>query len=194
LPLTTPLGLAAPPPWNRARIVARSPWEDHLRFSKQVEANTMDVQTIDQNYEQLQQQSQQTVQAISALAQKLQTAASEGDQNAREWLLDLKTITLGFQQEQSQVTLLLQAIHNFVAAEQQQQQQQQQYQYQAPPPQYQQPVYQQPVYQQQPMYQDQGYQQQGGGGFGRFMHSSFGQAITMGAGFAIGEDVINDIF
>jgi hypothetical protein len=139
----------------------------------------VDIQTIDQNYQQLQQQSQQTVQAITNLAQKLQTAANNGDQQAREWLLDLKEITLGFQQEQNQVTLLLQSIHQFVAN----QSQQQPPMYQQPP-QYQQPMYQQPVYQQ-PMY---------GGGYGGFMGSSFGQAIATGAGFAIGEDIINDIF
>lgn len=146
----------------------------------------MDTQTIDNTYAQLQQQSQQTVQLITALAQKLQTAANNGDPNAREWLLDLKEITIGFQSEQSQVTLLLQAIHNFVANQAQQQQA-------APPPQ-QQPVYQQPVYQQ-PVYQQPVYQQgYGGGGFGGFLHSGFGQAIATGAGFAIGEDIINDIF
>jgi len=149
----------------------------------------VDIETIDQNYQQLQQQSQQTVQAITALAQKLQTAANAGDQNAREWLLDLKGITLGFQQEQNQVTLLLQAIHNFVANQTQQpppQYQQPQYQQ----PQYQQPQYQQPMYQQQPVYQNSGW----GGGFGGFLHGGFGQAIATGAGFAIGEDIINDIF
>ncbi|HEX3779130.1 MAG TPA: hypothetical protein VHX38_05655 [Pseudonocardiaceae bacterium] len=140
----------------------------------------MDIQTIDNSYAQLQQQSQQTVQLITQLAQKLQQAAAGGDQNAREWLLDLKEVTLGFQQEQNQVTLLLQAIHNYVAN-------------QAQAPQYQQPQYQQP---QQPVYQQPMYGQQygGGGGFSRFMHSGFGQAISTGAGFAIGEDIINDIF
>jgi hypothetical protein len=146
----------------------------------------VDIQTIDQHYEQLQQQSQQTVQLITSLAQKLQAAANEGDQQAREWLLDLKEITLGFQQEQNQVTLLLQAIHNFVAAGQGQQQQQ--------PPVYQQP-YPQP-YPQQPVYQQPMYYQSGGwgGGGGGFMGSSFGQAIATGAGFAIGEEIIEDIF
>jgi hypothetical protein len=144
----------------------------------------VDIETIDQNYQQLQQQSQQTVAAITALAQKLQTAAAAGDQNAREWLLDLKGITLGFQQEQNQVSLLLQSIHNFVAN--QTQQQPQQYQQ----PQYQQPQYQQPMYQQ--PYQGGGWG--GGGGFGGFLHGGFGQAIATGAGFAIGEDIINDIF
>jgi hypothetical protein len=138
------------------------------------------------------------VQAITNLAQKLQAAANAGDQNAREWLLDLKEVTLGFQQEQNQVTLLLQSIHSFVANQQQQPvYQQQPPQYQQPQyqqPQYQQPQYQQPQYQQQPVYYQQQpvYQQQGG--FGGFMHSTFGQAIATGAGFAIGEDIINDIF
>ena len=150
----------------------------------------MDIETIDQNYQQLQQQSQQTVQQIQALAQKLQAAAAAGDQNAREWLLDLKGITLGFQQEQNQVTLLLQSIHNFVAN----QTQQQPPVYQQPQPQYQQPQFQQPMYQQ-PVYQQPVYQQGwGGGGFGGFLNGGFGQAIATGAGFAIGEDIINDIF
>jgi hypothetical protein len=145
----------------------------------------VDIQTVDQNYQQLQQQSQQTVQAITNLAQKLQAAANAGDPNAREWLLDLKEVTLGFQQEQNQVTLLLQSIHSYVENQQQQQYQQQQYQQ----PQYQQ-QYQQPQYQQQPAY----YQQPQQGGFGGFMHSTFGRAITTGAGFAIGDDIINAIF
>lgn len=161
----------------------------------------MDIRTIDQNYDQLQQQSQQTVASITKLANKLQAAAGNGDENAREWLYDLKEITLGFQQEQNQMTLLLQAIHNYVSAQEQQQAQQAQQppQYQQPPvyqqpqPVYQQPVYQQPVYQQQG-YGDPYYQQQGQSGFGRFMHSGFGQAMVAGAGLAIGEDIINDIF
>ncbi|MBO0839413.1 MAG: hypothetical protein J2O49_01110 [Sciscionella sp.] len=141
----------------------------------------MDTQFIDQNYQQLQQQSQQTQQQITALAQKLQTAAASGDENAKEWLYDLKSVTLGFQQEQNQVQLLFQAIHSLVATETAQQQaQQQQYQQQ------QQQVYQQPVYQQ-PMYGQ-------GGGFGGFLGSGFGRAIASGAGFAIGDDLINDIF
>jgi hypothetical protein len=159
----------------------------------------VDIQTIDQSYQQLQQQSQQTVQAITSLAQKLQAAANNGDQNAREWLLDLKEITLGFQQEQNQVTLLLQSIHSYVANPPQQPAYQQQPQYQQPAyqqPQYQQPQYQQPAYQQ-PVYQQPGYYQQPSyqqGGFSGFMHSTFGQAIATGAGFAIGEDVINALF
>lgn len=156
----------------------------------------MDIRTIDENYEQLQQQSRETVQAITTLAQKLQAAANGGDQQAREWLLDLKEVTLGFQQEQNQMTNLLQAIHDFVANQPQPPQQPiyqqpgyQQPGYQQPgyqQQQYQQPMYQQPGYYQQPMYQQNGY--------GGFMHSAFGQALASGAGFAIGEEIIDDIF
>jgi hypothetical protein len=137
----------------------------------------VDVEHIDQNYEQLREQSQQTLQAITNLAQKLQAAASDGDQQAREWLLDLKEITLGVRQEQNQVGLLLQSIHNFVANQAQQ-------------PIYQQPQYQQP-YPQPPVYQQPIY---AGGGFGGFLGGGFGQAIATGAGFAIGEDIIDDLF
>jgi hypothetical protein len=161
----------------------------------------VDPETVDQNYAQLQQQGQQTAALIQALAGKLQAAAAAGDTNAREWMLDLKEITLGVQQEEGQVSLLLQSIHsmvdNHVQATTVPPQYQQEPQYQQQPPQYQQqPGYQQP--QQQPQYQPQ--YQQGGGGMGgmgglqRFLGGGFGRAIVTGAGFGIGDDLINKIF
>lgn len=87
----------------------------------------MDIKTIDENYRALEQQSQATVQALTAVAAKLQTAAKAGDPNAREWLLDLKEVALSFRDEQNQVRDLLRALHGFVenqvAADQQHQQQ-----------------------------------------------------------------------
>jgi hypothetical protein len=159
----------------------------------------VDPETIDQNYAQLQQQAQQTAAQIQRLAGKLQAAAAAGDPNAREWMLDLKEITLGVQQEQGQVSLLLQSIHsmvnNHVQTMGQPGYQQQGYQgpsYQQPG--YQQQGYQQPGYQQQG-YQQQGYQQQGAGGMlQQFLGGGFGRAIMTGAGFGIGEDIIRDIF
>ena len=74
----------------------------------------MDIQTIDGQYQQLQSQAQQTTAAIGSLAAKLQDAAKGGNQDAREWLLDLKEIALAMQAEQNQVGLLLQALHAFV--------------------------------------------------------------------------------
>jgi hypothetical protein len=75
----------------------------------------MDIETIDQQYQQLQGQAQGTAQELSGLAEKLQRAAQAGNQDAREWLLDLKSIALSFKAEQTQVGLLLQALHGFVA-------------------------------------------------------------------------------
>jgi type II secretory pathway pseudopilin PulG len=147
----------------------------------------VDIQTIDQQFSQLQQQEQQTANALSAIAQKLQAAASAGDQNAREWLLDLKELAIGIRDEQSQTNNLLQAVHGFIVNQMQ------------PPtnpygaqPGYAQQGYAQPGYQQgyaQPMYQG-----QTGGMLQRFLGSGFGRAIEMGAGIGIGEDIINDIF
>lgn len=149
----------------------------------------MDPETVDQNYAQLQQQAQQTAAQIQTLASKLQAAAAAGDPNAREWMLDLKEITLGVQQEQGQVSLLLQSIHsmvnNHVQTIGQPGYQQGGYQQQ---PQYQQPGYQQGGYQQS------GYQQGSGGMLQQFLGGGFGRAIMTGAGFGIGDDIINKIF
>lgn len=159
----------------------------------------MDVATIDNEFAQLQTESQQATQAISDLAQKLQAAAQAGDGNAKEWIIDLKSIALQIQQEQLQTQALLQALHNFTVN-----------QMQAPPPvaapQYQQPGYQQPgyptpqQYDQPSQYQQAAqFQQQGRGGtLSRFMGGGFGQAMSqgmgMGAGFGLADSVINAIF
>jgi hypothetical protein len=132
----------------------------------------VDPETVDRNYAQLQQQAQQTAAQIQTLAAKLQAAAAAGDPNAREWMLDLKEITLGVQQEQGQVSLLLQSIHSMVNNHVQG----------MPQPQYQQPGY-------QPQYQ-----QGAGGMLQQFLGGGFGRAIVTGAGFGIGDDIINAIF
>jgi hypothetical protein len=145
----------------------------------------MNIATIDQQYQQLQGQAQETVQELSGLADKLQAAAQSGNQDAREWLLDLKSIALAIKAEQGQVGLLLQALHGFVANQAQAIQQAPAPGWgqapNAPPPGYQ-PGYGQP--------------QQGGVGgmLGGFLNSGFGRAITLGAGFGIGDDLINKIF
>jgi hypothetical protein len=159
----------------------------------------VDPQTIDQNYAQLQQQGQQTASLIQTLAGKLQTAAAAGDNNAREWMLDLKEIALGVQQEEGQVSIVFQSIHSMVDNHVQSTGQ---------PAYQQQGGYQQPGYQQQP----QGYQQQGMGGMGgmgggmggmgggaggmlqSFLGGGFGRAVVTGAGFGIGDDIMRKIF
>jgi hypothetical protein len=135
----------------------------------------MDVATVDNSYNQLQQQAQQTAQLIQTLAGKLQTAANAGDNNAREWLLDLKEIALGVRDEESQTSNLLQAIHAMIDNHVQQ--------VSAAP--VQQAQYQQPM---------QGYAPMGGGMLQRFLGGGIGRAIATGAGFGIGDELIQNIF
>src|SRR6201999_4434254 len=82
---------------------------------------TLDIQTIDTQYNQLHAQAGQTVQELKDLAMKLQGAAQAGNMDAREWLLDLKSIALAIQAEQNQVANLLQTLHNFVDSQNQNQ-------------------------------------------------------------------------
>jgi hypothetical protein len=139
----------------------------------------MDTATIDQAYNQLQTQFQDVANTVQTLAAKLQRAVDAGDQNARDYLLDLKQVALDIKGEQMQVNNLLSAIHGFVANANQ-----------VPA------VYAQPPIQQVYPQQQQGYAQQGrrGGMFGNFLGGGFGQAMEMGAGIGLGEELINSIF
>ena len=139
----------------------------------------MDIQTIDQQYNQMQTASQQVMQEIKDLAAKLQAEQGNGNPNAREWLLDLKEVALAIQQQQQQTANLLQAIHGFVANQNQA---------------YGQPGYPQPSYGQ-PMMGTPMQPQGGlGGALGGFLNSGFGRAVEMGLGFGLGDDLINKIF
>jgi hypothetical protein len=168
----------------------------------------MDIATIDQQYQQLQTQAQETIGEIRDLAGKLSDAAKGGNQDAREWLLDLKSVALAIQAEQNQVGLLLQALHGFVANQGANQ-----------GPAVPQTAPQSPWgggmppqgtgYQGGAGYQGAGYPQgagyQGGypgapmgggmgGMLGGFLNSGFGRAMEMGLGFGLGDDLINKIF
>lgn len=135
----------------------------------------MDIQTIDQQYGQLQTASQQVYQELKDLAAKLQTEAANGNRDAREWVLDLKEIALAIQSQQQQTMNLLQAIHGYVANQEQA--------YTAAYPAYSGPGF-APTAGQQP-------QQAGLGGF---LQSGFGRAVVTGLGFGLGDDLINKIF
>ncbi|MHB8301464.1 MAG: hypothetical protein ACYDC6_01310 [Acidobacteriaceae bacterium] len=137
----------------------------------------MDIQTIEQQYAQVQTASQQVYQELQSLAAKLQTESANGNQNAREWVLDLKEVALAIQSQQQQTMNLLQAIHGFVAN-----------QSQAYAASYPQPVPQSgflPTGMPQP---------QQPGGLGGFLQSGFGRAVVTGLGFGLGDDLINKIF
>ena len=140
----------------------------------------MDIATIDQNYQQLEQESSQVSQAIQGFATKLQAAGDAGSPDAREWILDLKSLALQIQQEQLQVQALLQALHGFVLNAMQ------------PPP----PTA--PAMPVQPAVYAPAPQAPSGGLMSHFSGSGFGQAMTqgmgMGAGFGIADSLINSIF
>ena len=149
----------------------------------------MDVPTIDQAYAQLQSQDQAIVQELQNLAGKLQAAAHGGNTDAREWQLDLRELALAVQAQQQQMNSLLQAIHGMWQAEHDR------LQGGAVQPVQQQPAYAPGGY---PQQQSGGYPQQQSGGFGSMLHgllgSGFGQAVAMGAGIGLGEDLISQIF
>jgi hypothetical protein len=142
----------------------------------------MDTQTVDQQYSQLQTEFADVAKTVQDFASKLQSAAAGGDQNAKEWLLDLKQIAIDIKDEQMQVNNLLTALHQFVAnAAQEVQQAEAQAQQQA-------------SYQQAPQRMGMGMGGgMGGGMFGGFLGGGFGRAMEMGAGIGLGQDLINSI-
>ena len=154
----------------------------------------MDTDTVDRQYAALQQQSQQSAALFQTLAAKLSAAAEAGDQTAREWQLDLREIALAVRDEETATSALLQSIHSVldshlgdtdplppagVPVE-------------APPPVDVSP----PVDDAPPGAFPAPYEPHTspGGTLGRMLASSFGQAIASGAGFSIGDDLVNSIF
>jgi hypothetical protein len=137
---------------------------------------TMDVETVDHEFAQLQQEGQQVGEAIEGLATKMKAAGDGGDATAKDWMLDLKGIALQIQQEQLQVQALLQALHDYANNNSVQQ---------APPG-------------SQASLQATSGQPQGAGIRHSFFGGNFGQAMTqgmgMGAGFGIADSLISSLF
>ena len=146
----------------------------------------MTPETIDSEYTKLEQEVQSTTQAIQTLAQKLQAAAGT-DENAKDWLLDLKSVALQVQQDQLQMQSLMQAMHDFTISHLSDP---------AVAPVAQPPAgfVPQQAYAAQPAYAIQQPMAGGGGLLGRFMGGGFGHAMALGAGFGIGDEIINSIF
>jgi hypothetical protein len=126
---------------------------------------------VDREYERLEQQARKTADLIKALGQKLSARAAEGDQNAREWGLDLREVALAVKDEEQQMRVLLNALDQVADAQAREFANRQSYR--------------------QPVYYDSGYGRGYGGGF---FGGGFGQALAMGAGFGLGEEIIEDIF
>jgi outer membrane receptor protein involved in Fe transport len=132
----------------------------------------MNEATVDREYERLEKRSEATAELIKRLADKMSARAAAGDANAREWSLDLREIAIAVRDEEQQTRTVISSIQDLVDEELRQQPQQQAVRYQQGP------------------YQGYGY----GGGFNRFLGGGFGQALAMGAGFGLGEEIIEDIF
>ena len=152
----------------------------------------MDVATIDQQYQLLEQEGSQLGQLIDVLASKMQ---GSGDDRTKEWLLDLKSIALQMQQEQLQVQSLLQALHGFVVNTLQPPPAPSYEPPVAPPPQYQAA---QPASYAAPPASSFGQGPQRAGVLSRFTGSNFGQSMSsgvgMGVGFGLADSLINSIF
>jgi hypothetical protein len=153
----------------------------------------MDTQTIDQEYDKLEGEFADVVKTVQALADKLQTAAKAGDQNATEWLEDLKLVVQEIGEEQTQAKVLLLTIHSFIRdaasapATETAADEDKPPLYapgHEPPPQ---PQPQQVVYAQRPGFF-------GGPMMGGYMGGGFARSMEMGAGIGLGETLINSIF
>jgi hypothetical protein len=137
----------------------------------------MDSATVDQQFNQLQQEAQGVSQSLQALAAKLKAAADSGNSDAREWLLDLRELAINIQQEQQLTMTVMQSVHQAFQNDLQGQGDQWQ-----------------PSYPQTPNAGFVTQQPQSGGFLSSLEHSGFAQALMMGAGFGIGDDLINSIF
>lgn len=146
----------------------------------------MNPDTIDADYAALAQQGQQTAQLVQTLAGKLQAAAAAGDANAREWQPDLRELAPAIREEEAHTSNLLQSIHSMIDTH-----------VQASPPA---SAYDQPAFTAQPQYQQPGTVMSagapgaGGGMLQRFLGGGFDRAVATGAGFGIGDELIQSIF
>ena len=132
----------------------------------------MNEATVDREYEQLEKRAENTASLLKKLSDKMSARAAAGDPNAREWSLDLREVAIAVRDEEQQTRTVISAIQDLVDEELRQAPQQQSMRYQQGP------------------YQGYGY----GGGFNRFLGGGFGSALAMGAGFGLGEEIIEDIF
>ena len=129
----------------------------------------MDFQMADQQASQIREQSQQTLQHMQALAQRLRSDAKD-ETTGRELAMDLREIAMQMQSSQQTTLLLIQQMGQYIHTLEGQ--------LQTHP---------------QPTVQPRGWFGNGGGYGGGFM-GSLVSGLGMGAGFGLAEDVVNDVF
>ncbi|MCE5419361.1 MULTISPECIES: hypothetical protein [Acidithiobacillus] len=69
----------------------------------------MDYQVLDQQYNQLQQQTQNNIQALQQVAQRVQAVVPDNT-TARELILDLRNLAMNLQQQQQSTAMMLQQL------------------------------------------------------------------------------------
>ena len=131
----------------------------------------MDFQTADQQALQIRDQSEQTLQKMQALAQRLRTDAKD-ETTGRELAMDLREIAMQIQSSQQSTLMMIQQMGQYIHTLEGQ--------LQSHP---------------QPTVQPRGWFGSGGGyGSGGGFMSSLVSGLGMGAGFGLAEDAVNDIF
>lgn len=127
----------------------------------------MDYQQAQGQLTQVQQQSQAVMQKLQALAQKLAAAAPDAN-TGREWAMDLREVALALQAQSQQTTMLITQMADYIGRLENE-------------------MATHPA----PTVQPTGWANQAsGGGFLGALTSGLG----WGAGFAVADDVVNDIF
>jgi hypothetical protein len=157
----------------------------------------MDTQTIDQEYEKLQGEFADVAKTVQGLAEKMQAAEAAADSNATAWLADLKQIAQDISDEQTQATVLLQALHGFISNTARAQAEPEKPPLFAPGQQPQDEQQNQP-----PAYRQRGGLLGGmmGGGMmggpmmGGYAGGGFARAMEMGAGIGLGQSLISSLF
>lgn len=124
----------------------------------------MDYPVAEQQMTQVQQQTQVAMEKMQALAQKLRSAAPD-ETSGREWAMDLREIAMTVQQQNQTAMMLLQQMGQYIHTLENE-------------------LNSHPA----PSVQPRGW----GSGSGFLGNLTAG--LGMGAGFAVAEDVVNDIF
>ncbi|MCE5394292.1 MAG: hypothetical protein JJ693_06855 [Acidithiobacillus sp.] len=134
----------------------------------------MDYQVFDQQYNQVAQATQNNLQSLQQVAQKVQAAIPDNT-TARELILDLRNVAMNIQSQQQNINMLLQQMGQRIQQLEMQLQQMGQ------------PGMNPAAYQQRPW--NTPAPGMGGGFMGNVM-----TGLGLGAGFAVAENVVDDIF
>lgn len=129
----------------------------------------MDYASAENQIVQVQQQSQALMQKMQALAQKLRSAAPD-DTTGREWAMDLREVAMSMQNQNQAMGMLVSQMEEYIKTLETQ--------LETHP---------------NPTVQPRGWAARPRGGGGGFMGSLI-SGLGMGAGFAVADDVVGDIF